>query len=210
MPCIPRKESPTLPGVRDVSDGEAYLRACERDRDAVQALVERHNRSLVAVGRGMGLSDHDARDVAQFAWMRFFEHVNDVAGGEKDPLRQPEAVRGWLLTTTRNAVRDVYRGRRHTIELVERNTSNQDALGVLVVEDAGSDWLEAEETNGQLLAALGQLSESCRELLALLIAEPPLSYEEIAEVLGRPVGSIGPTRQRCIDRLRTLMQAVER
>jgi RNA polymerase sigma factor (sigma-70 family) len=190
------------------SDREIYLASCEGDRDAVRTIVERYNGDLLIVARAMGLRDHDAVDVVQFVWMRFFEHLQAVQVGRQSRLRNPEVVRYWLLTTCRNAVRDVYRRRSRSNELAQMKTAEDQTLGRLVsAQDPDRDLIDGERRLA-LREALGRLDQSDRELLALLMLDPPPSYEDIAEQLGRPVGSIGPTRARCLERLRVILKGV--
>lgn len=187
-------------------DREIYLASCEGDRDAVRAIVERYNGDLLAVARAMGLSDHDAVDVVQYVWMQFFEHLHAVQSGSGARLRKPEVIRYWLLTTCRNAVRDVYRHRGRAHDLTERKTAEDEALGRLVADDDPGGAIVRSERREALREALTRLDPGDRELVALFLLDPPPSYEEIAEMLDRPVGSIGPTRARCLERLRVMLK----
>jgi RNA polymerase sigma factor (sigma-70 family) len=146
--------------------------------------------------------------VVQFVWMRFFEHLQAVQVGRQARLRNPEVVRYWLLTTCRNAVRDVYRRRSRSNELTQMKTAEDQTLGRLVSDDDPDGDLIDRERRLALREALDRLEPSDRELLALLMLDPPPSYEEIAEQLDRPVGSIGPTRARCLERLRVILKGV--
>ena len=190
------------------NDREIYLASCEGDRDAVRTIVERYNGDLLIVARAMGLRDHDAVDVVQFVWMRFFEHLQAGQVGRQSRLRKPEVVRYWLLTTCRNAVRDVYRRRSRSNELTQMKTAEDQTLGRLVSADDPDRGLIDDERRMALREALGRLDPSDRELLALLMLDPPPSYEEIAEQLNRPVGRIGPTRARSLERLRVTLKGV--
>lgn len=187
-------------------DAAAYEAACGGDRPAVREIVARYNSELLRVARAMGLADQDALDVVQFVWMRFFEHLQAVAAGRQTTLRQPELVRFWLLSVCRNAVRDVYRRRTRDQELAQRKTSDDSTLGRLVSESDSASGLIDHELRLALLRALARMTPDDQELIALLIADPPLSYQAMAEILGRPVGSIGPMRQRCLERLRVVLK----
>lgn len=183
-----------------------YVDACEGNRAAVREIVVLYNTELLRVARGMGLPEADAVDVVQFVWMRFFEHLLAVSEKRKPQLDHPELVRYWLLTTCRNAVRDVYRRRARDVRLTERKTSEDATLGRMVIDDRAASGIASREVSEALRGALAQLSETDRELVVLLIADPPLSYESIAEILGRPLGSIGPMRKRCLERLRVVLK----
>jgi len=144
--------------------------------------------------------------VVQYAWMQFFEHLHAVQSGTGAPLRKPEVIRYWLLTTCRNAVRDVYRHRGRTHDLAERKLAEDEALGHLVSDDDPGRAIVRSERRAVLREVLARLDSSDRELVALFLLDPPPSYQEIAEMLDRPVGSIGPTRARCLERLRVMLK----
>ena len=91
------------------------------------------------------------------------------------------------------------------VDLTDRVTSENTALGNLVTDDHSQDVEDSERLRALRVAILG-LGESERELVALLITDPPLTYEEIAHMLDRPVGSIGPTRARCLEKLRAALR----
>jgi RNA polymerase sigma factor (sigma-70 family) len=110
-------------------------------------------------------------------------------------LREPAAVKGWLATTAR----------RQSLRVLQRRAreqpSDDPALGddMRVVEPCAE--LIAAERRATLYSAVAQLPVSSRRLMTLLIARPDMSYEQVGEALGIPIGSIGPTRLRCISRL---------
>ncbi|HHC09073.1 MAG TPA: sigma-70 family RNA polymerase sigma factor [Actinobacteria bacterium] len=166
--------------------------AREGDRGAWEALVERHVRLVWSVVRGFRLDEATSADVAQTVWLRLVEHLHRI----DDPERLP----GWLATTARNEALRALRGRRREVptELV----ADHPAVGD---DEPGAELLAAEERR-RLREAFAALPERCRELLRLLTLDPPLDYRSIAEILGRPVGSLGPTRARCLERLRRLLE----
>lgn len=148
---------------------------------------------VAAVGVGLGLGREDVADVNQIVCLRLVDHLGR--------LRAPEALRGWVVTVTRHECYRVLRERRR-----------QDAAGLDPIGDIADRWaptaderLLRTERQHQLRAAFVQLSEDCQRLLRLLSADPPLSYADAAAVLGRPIGAIGPSRQRCLSRLRMLL-----
>ncbi len=165
--------------------------AIEGDGTAWDALVARYTPLVVSIVRGSRLQDHDVRDIIPTVWLRLVEHLGD--------LREPAALPGWIRTTTRNECLRVLaaRGRVDPVDPQEG--------GSLADADAGhavDDELLGAERRQALRDGLVELPSGRRDLLLLLLADPPLAYEEIGARLGIPVGSIGPTRARALDQLR--------
>ena len=161
------------------------------DQQAWDALVERYSPLIWSICRRYQLSDADAEDAGQAVWAQL---VNQL-----DSLREPAALPGWLSTTT-----------RHECSRIRRATCRHSAAAqVLDFEDIPDQLTETAdhelllaERNATLREAFSRLPPGCQRLLALLIAESPTPYAEISGRLGMSVGSIGPTRRRCLDRLR--------
>jgi RNA polymerase sigma factor (sigma-70 family) len=175
----------------ELSTPALLSRAADGDGAAWEELVDRHARLVWSVLRSYRLDDATASDVFQTVWLRLVEQV--------DRIREPERLAAWLATTARReALRVLRRGSR------EAPTETLPDLPETLAALPG-DALTAGEEQRALLAAFAQLPESCQTLLRLLMADPPLDYRTIAEIIDRPVGSIGPTRQRCLDRLRALL-----
>jgi RNA polymerase sigma factor (sigma-70 family) len=173
--------------------------AADGDQAAWKALVTRYGWLVWSAARGYGLGRADAEEVFQTTWLRLTEHLTR--------LKEPERVGAWLATTARREAARVVRARaRVTVTddsgLLDRGTDS-DSPERLVLE---SEEATAELTRArQVWSAFQQLSDRCRELLRLLTAVPRISYLEIAATLQVPVGSIGPTRARCLARLRALL-----
>lgn len=164
--------------------------AQQGDAEAWNALVEQFAGLVWHVIRGFRLSNAAAEDVYQTTWLRLAEHL--------DRIRQPESLGGWLARTARNeCLRAVKLGGREDLrddldlDLVDRTAAPVDR------------GVETEATNEVLWRAFATLSQACQQLLRLLITEPPLPYDRISELLGISIGSIGPTRARCLAKLRT-------
>ncbi len=156
------------------------------DHDAFQIVVRRFERLLWSVCWSAGLSCDDAEDVAQVVWIRFLENATSI--------REPERLAGWLATTAhRQCLKHLQQRAR---------TTPTDKVPELNISTDASDDLVKSHIHTEIRHALTRASERCRLLLALLLHEPPLEYAEISTTLNMPVGSIGPTRQRCLDRLR--------
>jgi RNA polymerase sigma factor (sigma-70 family) len=178
-------ESPT-PG----DDLGAVLEASVAgDRRAFEELVDRHKNLVWSIIRVSGLWGPDAEDIFQLTFVRLFEHQGSI----RDPSRLP----GWLATTTRRECYDTIRRRQR----MSSSALVEDVLDTEHVVDFDARLVEDERLR-VVAEAYADLSERCQELLRLLAIDPPLGYDGISAVLGTPRGSIGPTRQRCLDKLR--------
>jgi RNA polymerase sigma factor (sigma-70 family) len=172
------------------SDGELLLRARDGDSDAWYALVERLQSRVWAVARAHRLSHADAQDVCQVTWYRLVTHIKTI--------REPDRVGAWLAATARHeslrllkrSGRQVPTGDAFEFEGPDRLAPSPDAR------------LLASERQRAVWDAVATLPDHCQRLLRLLMADPPFTYDEITELLGRPQGSIGPTRRRCLEKLR--------
>jgi RNA polymerase sigma factor (sigma-70 family) len=169
--------------------------AAAGDRWAWERLVDKYARLIWAMTRDFKLAESDAADVFQVTWLRLLEHI--------DRLEHPARVGSWLAATARHeCLRSV--AARKKIVLV-----HDDAVldGVAVHQPAVDERLLADERAQTVREALARLPWRWRRLMELLMTDPPVSYTEISDQLGLPVGSIGPTRGRCLARLRALLQA---
>jgi len=175
----------------DLQVTDLVTRARDGDQQAWDALVDRHAPLIWSICRRYRLDAADAQDVAQTVWLRLIDQL--------DKIRDPAAIAGWLSTTTRRECCRAMRAARRpqatwpeldaeTIPDVQARTAEQELL--------------AAERHAALREALAQLTPRERQLMAVLTADPPVSYAEISARLGIPVGSIGPTRGRCLDKLR--------
>ena len=162
------------------------------EASAWHELVARYAPLLLSVVRRHRLRDDDAEDVVQTVWLRLVEHLGE--------LREPAALPGWILTTARNECLRVIRARR--VMPSSDPFGHRGAAGTEVGEPAPDTPMLEAERHDALLAAMAELPERQRSLLALLIEDPPVPYEEISARLGIPVGSIGPTRARALARIR--------
>ncbi len=166
-------------------------RARSGERQAWDALVERYAPLIWPICRRYRLEAADAADAAQNVWLNLVDQL--------DKIRDPAALPGWLTTTTRRECGRILR-------TVRRPYDAGYALAAGTIPDDHAQAVEqdllAAERHAALREAFGQLPPGCQQLLALLIEDPALSYAEISARLGIPVGSIGPSRRRCLDKLR--------
>ena len=169
---------------------DLVTRARNGDQQAWNALVERYAPLLWSICRHYGLGRADAEDVGQRTWLQFVSQLGAI--------RDPAALPGWLATTTRRECSRVVRAAR-----------GPQAAGQLLDESipdklimATEQELLAAERHAALREAFTCLSPSRQQLMAMLIEDPPVPYTEISARLGIPVSSIGPTRRRCLDKLR--------
>jgi RNA polymerase sigma factor (sigma-70 family) len=171
---------------------QMYLAARAGDGMAQRTLVEELNELLWRAARRTGLDRESSADVVQTAWLRLW-HI------EKE-LEQPRALTKWLLTTvTREAWKQVGHLRR---EVVADPIDLQEDRAVEGIDDGFVRDAETEAVRRSFLAQ----SERCRRLLAFVATVARPDYDVIAEALGMKRGSIGPTRCRCLDKLRRTLQ----
>jgi len=168
---------------------DLVTRARHGDQRAWDTLVERYAPLVWSICRRYRLSRADADDVGQTVWLRLVARL--------DQLRDPAALTGWIATTTRRECGRVRRATWHAA----RWELDTDAIPDIGTESAESRLLAAER-HAALRQAFSCLPPRCQQLLAMLIEDPPLPYTEISARLGIPAGSIGPTRARCLHKLR--------
>jgi RNA polymerase sigma factor (sigma-70 family) len=192
----------TLVSVGDASAGEQpathYPRtvvdlvnaARAGDQGSWNDLVDRFLPLVASVIARYRLQQSDADDVNQTVWLRLVEHLDD--------LREPRALPGWLATTARNESLQVIRrrGRDTPVDPQAATMARADDLPQL------DENVIREERLNALREAMLELPPQRRELLELLMADPPISYDQISATLGIPKGSIGPTRARALEQLR--------
>jgi len=171
------------------------------------ALVERLER-VVWKSVNMMTFDREIRDDAFAAtWLRLAERL--------DSIREPEKLPGWLATTACNEVRQIVRQRaRQPVGLGDAGSGTATGASGSLLDTIPGDPgehatnLMAADDALEVRRAFAKLDEGCREIITVLvIADPPLAYDEASTMLGRPIGSLGPTRKRCLDKMRKLLEA---
>lgn len=191
--------------MHDALSDDALIQRCRAGEAAAwSTLVRRYQRLIYTVPRRAGLDDGAAADVFQTCFQRLFEHL--------DRLDDASRVRAWLVTTAK----------RETLRLLERAQRMPLAEAAPSADDDGSDdplaqvpdpaplqdaQLAALQEHDRLRQAVDRLDPRARQFIELLfLQDEPLPYSEIAARLGIPEGSIGPTRARCLAKLRKLME----
>jgi RNA polymerase sigma factor (sigma-70 family) len=172
---------------------ELLSRVIDGDEQAWKELVDRYAGLVWSVARSYRLSSPSTDDVVQTVWLRLAEHCGRI--------REPDRLASWLATTTRNEALRVIRS--NTRLLPQATIAESAELTAPSVEERITDDVDIRT----VLRAFAQLADDDQQLLRLLCTVPPLDYQTIADMLGRPIGSIGPTRARCLDRLRRLLPA---
>ena len=169
---------------------EALLAAASAgDQLAWDRLVDRFARLVWSIARSFRLSDADSADVCQTTWLRLVEHL--------DSIKDPDRLAGWLATTTRRESITVLRKRDREVPVFDGPDEEDED------EDQNPETQTiAQDEYRELWNAFAGLSERCRDLLRVLAVSPLENYAQIAAALGMAVGSIGPTRARCLERLR--------
>lgn len=166
------------------------VRASGSDQSAWDEIIERYSPLVWAICARFRLSNHDTEDVGQNVWLLLVEQIGK--------LREPAALPGWLATTTRRECLRVAMAARRS---EQQGTRLDDALQ-FVDDTVIEEEILIAERNAALRAAFAALPPRCQRLLGMLASDPPHPYAEISTSLGIPVGSIGPQRARCLERMR--------
>jgi RNA polymerase sigma factor (sigma-70 family) len=168
--------SELVAGARD-GDERAWRELCSRVKNVAWKTINSY-----------GVRGADADDAYAATMFRLAEHL--------DRIRDPERLPGWVATTARNETLGLFRSRRRTV-VVEDVPERDSGIGE---PDAA---LVRDELREAVRRSFALLDERCRRLLRILTADPPIPYEDVGALLEMPHGSIGPTRRRCLDTLRS-------
>lgn len=175
----------TLPEIVDEASGGSQA--------AWDQIVDRFSGLVWSTARAHRLGAAEAADAAQSTWLRLVEHL--------DRIEDPERLGAWLATTARReCLRIIRMGKREL-------PSDEEWMFETESGDAIEARLLVRERDAALWAAFHEIEERCQALLRLVCAPEPPSYEEVAAALEMPVGAIGPTRARCVDKLRRQLDA---
>jgi RNA polymerase sigma factor (sigma-70 family) len=170
------------------------IAACAKgDEAAWRTLIFRYRRLIYSTPGAYRIPPADADEIFQRVSVKLFENLGR--------LRRVEGLASWLVTTTRRECQAYLRGVRKW-----RSLDEGDPIPEVAVDPPDvAGRLHDIETAHALALAMDRLGEPCRPLLtALYVEEPPASYQELSRRLGRPIGSLGPTKMRCLKKLRKL------
>ena len=165
------------------------------DSSAMSELVDQVTPLLWHTARAQGADLSTAEDVVQTAWLRLVEHADDIS--------DPQAVLQWLLMTTkREAWSAVRRGRRTVPQEPWEESTHSDPVAAAPATADPAQATEDAERASAVWHHVESLPERCRQLLRLVAFVDRPDYAVVSAALGIPVGSIGPTRGRCLAKLR--------
>lgn len=175
-------------------EAEVVRAAAGGDSRAWESLVDAHVGLIWAIARNHGLGHSDAGDVSQTTWLRLVENI--------DRIDDPSRIGPWLATTARReCLRILARSSKQVLvaeseTLVDRRAEQSPGLDAAMLRD---------EREHDVRHAMLELTPRCQQLMQLLMLDPAPSYEEISAAMDMPVGSIGPTRGRCLRRLQGIL-----
>jgi RNA polymerase sigma factor (sigma-70 family) len=171
--------------------------AAAGDKHAWERIVDQYSRLIWAMTRDFRLAEIDAADVVQTTWLRLLEHIGRI--------EYPERIGSWLATTARHECLRHLAASKRVMLVDDHDATFGHSEGYQPDID---ERLLAEERAAEVREAVSTLPTRSQQLLGLLMADPPASYDEISDQLGLPIGSIGPTRGRCLERLRLILEPV--
>ncbi len=190
-----------MSGLADEDDASLVARCRRGEAPAWEALVHRYQRLVYAIVRRAGLDEHAAADVFQTVFARLVAHLPRIA--------DPQRLQAWIVTTARREVLLALRRGHRTVSMTRDEDAGDETGEFDIADDAllPEDALaELQQLDG-LRRAMDRLDERCRELLRMLFRDQgdKVAYDDVAQRLGMSVGSIGPTRSRCLGKLRGLV-----
>jgi RNA polymerase sigma factor (sigma-70 family) len=177
----------------------ALVRACRRgDADAWDELLDRNARLIWSVALRLGARAEEAEEVFQRTWVAIVEGIHQ--------LREPDRLTSWVAGTTRFQTYQLFAEHRRQRRFASLEEQQEQGLEPCTSPDYDAD-LDRVTRQAAVRDALERLAERCRTLLELLFfADPPLDYQAISERTGLAVGSIGPIRARCLERLERILR----
>ncbi|WP_426567005.1 RNA polymerase sigma factor [Angustibacter sp. McL0619] len=179
--------------VGEASVGDLLARAAAGAQSAWDEIVRRYERLVWSVARSHRLNSADSADAVQTTWLRLVEHMSAI--------QEPDRLGAWLATTARReSLRIVTRRQRERRDGADDELQSMPDSGIGVEES-----LLSSERDATLLRAVRELDDRCQRLLRVLSASPPPRYDAVSEAFGMPIGSIGPTRGRCLQRLKDVL-----
>jgi RNA polymerase sigma factor (sigma-70 family) len=181
------------PAYKSYTDPELISLCLDGDGAAWETLIQKYRRLIHSIPVQFGFSSADVADVFQTVCVKLLEHLHEIKADKK--------IAGWLITTTtRHCLRiKVLRTREALSETGDFEESPEDVANIEELR------LQVEQQQA-IRDALAELTGRCSDLINLLYLEvEPPSYQEIGQRLNMPVASIGPTRARCLEKLKTIL-----
>jgi len=172
---------------------DAFRRSRDGDARALDELVRTMTPVLWHIVRAYGLQPAHVDDVVQTTWLTFVRRQDDIA--------DPKAVAGWLTTCARREAWRTARAGRRTVAVEDAALESRSPRA-----EPAEHLAHVSDRDRRLWAAVGALDERCRRLLRIVAFEERPDYAGIAQDLAMPIGSIGPTRRRCLGKLRTELE----
>lgn len=192
-----------MPGrAADPTSDEDLLARCLRGEQAAwNALVDRYAALMYSIALRYGFGQADAADVFQAVCVTLVEKLGSV--------REPGGLAGWIVTTTSRECLAVIRRRRRELAVTAAHAGSMASADGADPQPLPEDQLLAVERQHIVRTAVGQLPDNCRRLVEALFTDTPEhpSYRQLADSLGMPPNSLGPTRSRCLQKLRRLLRA---
>lgn len=185
---------PTSSGLYDAAT-EAFRRWRDGDESALDDLVRVMSPVLWHVVRATGLDKEASEDVVQNTWLTLVRSAESV--------RDAQAITRWLTTAARREAWRVSKAATRT-----RPVEDEVLDARMPVQVSPEATVVTDDDNHRLWQALGKLPERCQKLLRIVAWEPRPDYSAVAESMQMPIGSIGPTRRRCLDKLRVELGGV--
>lgn len=179
---------------------EGLLKRCvNRDQEAWSRLVDQFQNLVYSIPRRYGLNEDDASDVFQTTFQALLRHL--------DRIEDARTLPKWLAVT---AARESLRVKRIASRAVSAEDRGLDLDALVERDELAADENAVQAERAEIVRRLtNELQERCRDLLTLLYLHDDPSYQEISEKLGIPIGAIGPTRARCLDKLRKKLEQAE-
>jgi RNA polymerase sigma factor (sigma-70 family) len=171
----------------NVESGDVVRMAAEGQKEAWDELHRRYHKMIARIARSSGCASADLSDIQQAVWARLIQHIGR--------LNQPDAVAGWLAVVTKRECVRLNSRQRPVIEIDE-------VARVAPTEEEPLTTVLHAERQAAVRQAVATLSPRRRRLLEAMLDNPDLGYDQLAARLSMPRGSIGPTRQRCLEDLR--------
>jgi RNA polymerase sigma factor (sigma-70 family) len=191
-PCYDKIDLLRSLTVVDFDSAGSLTKAAAGDQRAWDAIVDRYSDLVWAVARSFRLTGADAADVTQATWLRLVEHLGELRDGGR--------LDAWLVTTARREALQMLRRGQRDIPTEDIGLSNTDW-----VSDGPPEHVLRSEQESMLWSAFHRLPAACQRLLRVLLTDPAPSYAEVGAALEMPIGSIGPTRARCLASLRGML-----